>query len=198
MRKNRYLTSVRSALPEGVQADLDRALAGDALAARRLMIIAPRRLRGHIACLAYQLKTRNPAYREIIKAVWAREARHLLTAHWPPQMVRRMLTRAAFPIPELSGTLTLYRPVTNAETLKAAAALAWFLSREAAAAEAARSGAAQPRILQAAVDASDIIYWGNSRGEQEVVSRCPPQAIAAEPTDLPRGASRPLTSSRHR
>ena len=71
MKNGRYLNSVRCALPEGAQSYLDLAFAGDALAARRLMIMAPKRLRGHIAFLAYQLKTRNPAYREIVKSVWA-------------------------------------------------------------------------------------------------------------------------------
>jgi len=70
MKSGRYLKSVRCALPESAQANLDRAFAGDALAARRLMIMAPRRLRGHIAFLAYQSKLSNPAYREIVKAVF--------------------------------------------------------------------------------------------------------------------------------
>ena len=70
MRGGRYQRSVRQALPESARAYLDRAFAGDALAARRLMLMAPRRLRGHIAFLAYQSKLMNPAYREIVKAVW--------------------------------------------------------------------------------------------------------------------------------
>ena len=104
MKNGRYLNSVRCALPAGAQGFLDLAFSGDALAARRLMVMAPKRLRGHIAFLAYQLKTRNPAYREIMKSVWAPASRHLLTAHWPPQMVRRMLARADFRIPELSSS----------------------------------------------------------------------------------------------
>lgn len=180
MRNGRYLSSVRCALPEGAQSHLDLAFSGDALAARRLMIMAPRRLRGHIAFLAYQLKTRNPAYREIVKAVWALDSRHLLTAHWPPQMVRRMLARADFRIPELSAPVSVFQPVPGAPIKRAAAALCWLLSRDAAIANASRAGAEHPRILKATLDPSDIIYVGNGRGEQEVVSRRPVKGFAVE------------------
>jgi hypothetical protein len=204
MKSGRYLNSVRCALPESAQAYLDRAFTGDALAARRLMIMAPRRLRGHIACLAYQSKIRNPAYREIVRAVWAHETRHLLTAFWAPQMVRRMLARADFPIPELSGPVTIFRPVSGAPVKKAAAGLCWTLSREVAVSDAARAGTEKPRILQATIDPADIIYWGNGRGEQEIVARRPVHPVVVESPSRIRGAStqiveadRPRTS-RHR
>lgn len=171
MKTSRYLQSVHGALAEGARAQLDLALSGDALAARRLMIVAPRRMRGHIASLAYHLKTRNPAYREILKGVWVADTRHLLTAHWPQQTLRRMLARAEFPRPDLSGPVTIYRAVANVPVKKAAAGLCWSLSRERAAAEAINADAANARILQARIEPTDIIYWGNSRGEEEVVPR---------------------------
>ena len=180
MRNGRYLSSVRCALPEGAQNFLDLAFSGDALAARRLMVMAPKRLRGHIAFLAYQLKTRNPAYREIMKAVWAPATRHLLTAHWPPQMVRRMLARADFRIPELSGPVSIYRPASGATAKRSAAALSWLLSREDAVAKAARTDTARPRILKATLDPSDIVYFADARGEHEVVSRRPVPAYVIE------------------
>src|SRR6188474_2094969 len=115
MRGGRYQRSVRQALPESARAYLDRAFAGDALAARRLMLMAPRRLRGHIAFLAYQSKLANPAYREIVKAVWHQPTRHLLTGFWRPQVVRRMLARADFRVPEFNGPLLIYRPVDGSQ-----------------------------------------------------------------------------------
>jgi hypothetical protein len=196
MRSGRYLNSVREALPEAARSNLDLALAGDALAARRLMIVAPRRLRGHIASLAYQLKTRNPAYRELIKAVWAQDTRHLLTAHWSSQMVRRMLVRAEIPVPELNGPVTIYRPVGDLPLKKAKAGLCWTLSRDVALSEAALADGGEPRILQATLDPGEIIYWGNGRGEQEIVSRRPVHAVIVEPASLPRRTRRTLGSHR--
>ena len=190
MKSGRYLKSVRGALTEHAQADLDRAFAGDALAARRLMIVAPRRLRGHIAFLAYQSKIGNPAYREIVKAVWLRETRHLLTAFWRPQLVRRMLARADFSIPEFSGPVTVFRPAAVAQAEKGAVGLCWSTSPEAAISTAARAGGIAPKILQAKIDPADIIYWGKSGGEQEIVSRRPVDgAVLVEPVSLIRSAS---------
>jgi hypothetical protein len=39
--------------------------------------------------------------------------------------------------------------------------------------EATRSGEARPELLQATIEASDIIYWRNNHGEQEIVGRRP-------------------------
>lgn len=188
MKAGPYLTSVRCALPEAARCKLDQALAGDALAARSLMIMAPRRLRGHIACLAYQLKTGNPAYREIVRAVWLPATRHLLIAFWPPQMVRRMLGRADFAIPDFRHPLTIFRPVGGDPIRKAAAGLCWSLSREAAVAAALAQAAAPIRILRATVKPTDIIYWGHSHGEQEIVCRRPVHAVLDEPVRLRRAA----------
>jgi hypothetical protein len=124
MKSERYLDSVRRALPESAQALLDRAFAGDALAARRLMVMAPRRMRGHIAFLAYQQKVANPAYRAIIRCVWAKEARFLLTEFWRPQVVRRILARADFLIPALVGPVTAFRAVSGAHAKDATSAAA--------------------------------------------------------------------------
>lgn len=185
MRSGRYLNSVREALPEAARANLDLALAGDALAARRLMIVAPRRLRGHIASLAYQRKTGNPAYREIVKAVWSPETRHLLTAHWSAQMVRRMLARAEFVSPEFNGPVAIYRAVDGVPVKRAAAGLCWTASREAAIRAAGRADAKAPRILKATIESAEIVYWGNSRGEQEIVSRHPVSAAVVEFVSIP-------------
>jgi hypothetical protein len=173
MKSGRYLDTVRHALPENAQALLDRAFAGDALAARRLMVMAPRRMRGHIAFLAYQQKVANPAYREIVRSVWAREARFLLTEFWRPQVVRRMLARADFRIPAFAGPITVFQAMRGARAKKVGGELSWSLSREAALSEATRSGEAKPELLQATIEVSDIIYWRNNHGEQEIVGRRP-------------------------
>jgi len=195
MRTGRYLQSVQGALAEAARTQLDLALSGDALAARRLMIVAPRRLRGHIANLAYHLRTRNPAYREIMKGVWADDTRHLLTAHWPQQTVRRMLARADFPPPELSGPVTIYRAVVKGTAKKGAAGLCWRLSREEAAAEALLADPARARILTSTIDPGDIIYSGGRRSGQEVVPRRPVETFLVEPVSLPRLPSTDVTSS---
>ena len=186
MRVDRYLTSVKSQLPIGARADLDRALAGDALAARRLVIASPRRLLGHIAFLGDQCRTRNPAYRELLKAVWLTEARFLLTEFWTPQIVRKMLARAEFKRPTLYGPVTIFRPVETS-VRKAATQLCWTLSRSGAIAEALRANPANPRIVQATILPTNILFVG-SAGSEEVVTRRPLQAIVVEPVYRGMGA----------
>jgi hypothetical protein len=198
MKSGRYLDTVRRALPENVQALLDRAFDGDALAARRLMVMAPRRMRGHIAFLAYQQQVANPAYREIVRSVWAREARFLLTEFWRPQVVRRMLARADFRIPAFAGSVTVFRAVCGSRARKVGEELAWSLSREAALTGAIRSGEAKPELLQATIEASDIICWRNSHGEQEIVGRRPVKgAVRVDSNRLPGNAPRvaPVTGT---
>jgi hypothetical protein len=163
---------VRAALPEEGRALLDQAFAGDALAARRLMVIAPRRMRGHIAFLSYEAKVRNPAYREIIRAVWTKDARALLIEFWRPQVVRRMLARAEFRVPHLKGPVAVFRAV-HGSARKGMAALSWSLSADAALSSGACAGEPATRVMQAMIEPSDIIYWRNGHGDQEIVSRRP-------------------------
>ncbi len=178
MRTASYVSSVRGALPDCDRPLLDQAFAGDALAARRLMIVAPFRTRGHIACLAYQLKTPNPAYREILQAAWTPKTRHLIVDFWPSPMIRRMFVRADFSVPVFPSSLTVFRSACGVPVRKAAAGLIWTLSFE----QAAQQGGCRPaKILRATVDASDVIYWGNSSGEQEVISRQPLKSIVVLP-----------------
>ena len=190
MKSGRYLKSVRDALPAAVRAHLDRAFGGDALAARRLMIVAPKRLRGHIAFLAYQAKIANPAYREIVKAVWHKETRHLLTGFWRQEVLRRMLARADFRssrAPRAGDRLSAQWQRTEAKKV-VAADLCWSLSRERALLDAIVANPSKPRFLQATIDPSDIVYWNNGDGEQEVVSkRAVLGAVVVDATSLLRG-----------
>ena len=179
MRIGRYLTSVKGQLPPDAQADLDRTFAGDALAARRLVIASPKRLLGHIAFLAYQRKTKNPAYRALIKAVWQPRTRHLLTDFWSPQVVRRMLAQAEFDRPVLYGPVTIFRPV-DGSVRRAAAELCWTLARSVAVSEALRISPSNPRIVQATIASADVLLFEKSGGE-EVVTRSSPLAVVVEP-----------------
>lgn len=187
MKTGPYLKSVRSALPESARDNLDMAFAGNALAARRLMVAAPRRLRGHLACLAYQLRIGNPAYREIVKAAWAHDARDLLTTFWPKQMLRRLLARAEFQIPEFRGPISIFQPVRGGSIKKAAAELCWSMSRVVATRAAANSAVARPRVLHAIIDPAEIIYWSNLHGASEIVGR---HAIERFVVELARPAGR--------
>jgi len=179
VRTGRYLRSVRSQLPVEVQADFDRALAGDALAARRLLNASPKRLIAHLAYLAFCQKTANPAYRELLKAAWQPSARSLLTAFWTPSTLRRMLERADFRRPPTRGPITIYRPVVESSVRKAASHLCWTRSRSAAVAEAAAAPSARPRVLQATIAPGDIIFFGEDDGS-EVVLRRQPSAIIVQ------------------
>jgi hypothetical protein len=85
--------------------------------------------------------------------------------------------------------VTVYRGICGA-VAKAARELCWSLSRERAVSEAARANATRPKILQATIDASDIIYWGNERGEQEIISRHPVRgALVVDPAGFVRGVA---------
>ena len=151
------------------------------------MIVAPFRTRGHIACLAYTLKTANPAYREILQAAWAPRSRHLILDFWPNPMIRRMFVRADFSIPTFAGPLTVFQSAAcGVPARKAAARLCWTLSIEHA---ARHSGRRPAKILQATIEASDVIYWGNSHGEQVVISRRPMKGVVVLPAPPPRSAS---------
>jgi len=197
VRIGRYLRSVRSQLPVEIQADFDRALGGDALAARRLLNASPKRLIAHFAFLAFRRKTPNPAYRELLKAAWQPSARHLLTAFWTPSTLRRMLERADFKRPALRGPMTIYRPVVEGSLREAASQLCWIRSRSVAVAAAARS--ARPRILQATVAPADILFLGEDGGG-EIVPRRQPSAITVQSIErVPEEpASRPRRSASRR
>ena len=153
------------------------------------MIVAPKRLRGHIAFLAYQAKIANPAYREIVRAVWHKETRHLLTGFWRQEVLRRMLARADFPVPELPGPVAVYRAMAGTEAKKVVAAdLSWSLSRERTLLDAIVANPSKPRFVQATIDPSDIVYWNDGDGEQEVVSkRAVLGAVVVDATSLLRG-----------
>jgi hypothetical protein len=177
VRASRYLRSIKSQLPIEARADLDRALAGDALAARRLVIVSPKRLLGHVVFLAYQNKTKNPAYRELVRAVW--QTCDLLTGFWSPHVVRRMLARADFRSSTLYAAVTIFRPVKTT-VRQAATELRWTLSRSVAISQALKANPANPRIAHAAIAPADVLFFGGGAG-QEIVTRRSLQTLIVEP-----------------
>ena len=169
---------MKSQLPTDAQADLDRALAGDALAARRLAIASPKRLLGHIVFLAYQKKTENPAYRTLVQALWQPKTCALTMIVWSPRVVRRMLARANFESSPLRGTVTIFRPVKTS-VRQAARELCWTLSRGAATSEALKGHPGNPRIVSATITRADVLFFESAGGR--IVTRRRLESLVVEP-----------------
>ena len=179
MRVGRYLKSVKSQLPTDAQADLDRALAGDALAARRLAIASPKRLLGHIVFLAYQKKTENPAYRTLVRALWQPKTCAFTMIVWSPHVVRRMLARANFESSPLHGPVTIFRPVKTSAR-QAAKELCWTLSRGAATSEALKAHPGNPRIVSATITRAEVLFFEGATGGR-IVTRRRLERLVVEP-----------------
>jgi hypothetical protein len=173
------LKAVKSQLSATAQADIDRALSGDAIAARRLAITSPKRLLGHIVFLAYQMKTENPAYRTLMRALWQPETCGLMTLVWSPHIVRRMLARANFESAPLHTPLTIFRPVKTS-VRQAAMELCWTLSRSTATAEALKAHPCNPRIVSATITPADVLFFEGAAGGR-IVTRRPPQGLIVDP-----------------
>jgi hypothetical protein len=171
MRIAVYVRSVRSSLPEPALDFFDAALDGDPAAARQMIGAVPRRLRGHIAVIVYQLRVSNPAYREILGEVW-RLDEAILTDFWNPSMIRRMLARADFQKPDCSGSVAAYR-AANKASKRMERALSWYVDPAVALGLASRNckSTSELKLLRVNVPWSDVIYWGESRGAMALVGR---------------------------
>lgn len=177
-RLSRYLQSIRNALPGAARLDLDRVFEGNAAAARPLVEAAPRRLVGHMAYLAYLLKVPNPAYRELIGAVWCAEP-GALADFWPAVTVRRMLESAAFQLPEIGTGVIAHRAGTW-DKRRLAAGLVWYPARH----DALRFPIGPQRRRPAAIvtcfaEREKIIFWGESGGALCLVMRQGHQSLSA-------------------
>ena len=89
--------------------------------------------------------------------------------------------------------MSVYRPVSGARVKKSASALCGPY-RRCCISDATRADVERPRILKATLDPSDLVYFANGRGEQEVVSRRPVNTFAIEDVRLTAEAGRRLTS----
>ena len=176
MKIARYVRSLRQSLPAETARDFDLTLEGDADAVVRLLEAIPVRLRGHLAVVAYQLSVPNPVYQMILGEVW-RLNESLLTEFWPSSMVRRMLARAEFDVPNFLGRLSVYRGfggerARRMTAKRAASELFWYCLRP----SAERSAIGAPgtlgtvKVFRISIARADIIYWGEGNGEIGVVA----------------------------
>lgn len=196
MRTAQYFRHIASSLPEAARGLFDAALSGDAAAARLLIAATPRRLRGHVAVVAYETGVANPAYREIVGAVWRGDPM-LLADFWPPAVVRRILARAEFALSGMAGAVRLdggiavYRGACGMPARKVAAGLCWYPSRsEAARLAVRRSGATgRPRLLRGIVKPADVIFWDEIGGAPGIVTRAPVAVSLWPPTPAAAGLS---------
>ena len=171
-------------LPEYAQRHLDAARAGEVEEAIGLCSAAPNEYRGLIALAAYWSGVANPAYREIMRAVWNHDHNQLMGATQDDRrLIRRMLRAAEFDHP-FSGSVTAFRGTSSINLRTASKGLSWTLSRDVACWFAHRFDREdqQPLVLKARIDAADIIFWDNTRREQEIVFS---QPVPAEPDPHP-------------
>jgi hypothetical protein len=98
-------------------------------------------------------------------------------------LVRRILVRAKFEKPEVSGHVLAYRAVSGGSIRTAARGLSWYTCPDVAFRRAYRGpGAARrPKLFRALVPWVDVIYWGESHGAVGLVARCLVDAVP-EPT----------------
>jgi len=78
----------------------------------------------------------------------------------------------------MKGPVTIYRGTSGLGQAAAAKGLSWSTSYNVACWFACRwlGLRTDPLVVQATVDASDLIYWSNGRNEQEVIPRRRPGA----------------------
>lgn len=189
---------------------LESGLSGDADAAFSLFLATPNEYRGILAVAAYLLDVPNPGYREILRHAWDHDHLHLLDAVrdcFPSDRrrgvshLRRMFKQGGFPVP-LSGRIAIHRGHVHEKLAKGG--LAWTTSFDVACHFALyrppavsgtifggsymhevtedhiRKSSLQPMVVTAEIDAADIIFWSDERGEQEVITGRQPKIIAVE------------------
>jgi hypothetical protein len=161
-------------LPEYARCHLDAARAGDPDAAARPCAAAPNEYRGLIAVAAYWSGVPNPAYREIMRAVWNHDHNYLMAATKNDRrLIRRMLRAAEFDHP-FSGSITVFRGTSGVSPTRASKGLSWTASRDVACWFAHWfPNRGQPIVLKATVRATDVVFWDDTRSEQEVIFREP-------------------------
>jgi hypothetical protein len=166
-------------LPDFARCYIDAARDGGRSAASSLVFAAPNHWRGLIALAAYYSGVPNPGYREIIRSVWNHDHDELLsvTENNIP-LIRRMLRAADFRHP-FSGRTAIYRGASGVNLAQATKGLAWTSSWRIACWFACRfaTETRPPIVVKASVDAADVIYWDNSRKEQEVILRTSPTGV---------------------
>ncbi len=163
---------LKKQLPPYALVHLEKAFEGDADAAFRLIAAAPNRFRAHILVAAYYLGTPNPAYRTIVREVWDGDHDQvvLLTRNNRP-WIKRMLAAGEFDVSCLSNKFHIWRGCRNSRFIEAAKGLSWTTDRNVACWFACRYSGKKPLVLRATVHRDDVVFFSDSRGENEVVAR---------------------------
>jgi hypothetical protein len=157
-------------LPPYAKVHVNAALSGDKSAALGLFAAAPNKWRGWIARAAYCSGVPNPGFQEIIRHVWNHDHDQLLAAVRHRGVIRQMMKAAEFDHP-FTGRVTVFRGAAGLSLMNASKGLSWTVSRDVACWFALRFSRndCKPMVLRANIDAVDIVFWDNSRHEQEVV-----------------------------
>ncbi len=199
MRGMFLLSDLRECLPEYAKVHLTAAFSGNAEAACSLACAAPNKYRGHIVLAAYLLGMPDPAYSELFQQVWGHDYGYLLAAA-DKRTVRRMMKAARVEHP-FSGPLKVFRGTSGLTLRQTARGLSWSADREVACWFAHRYATPdrKPLVAVSTVDAADIIFYDNSRCEQEVILGRPVTArLDDEPDTWQRAADRQTVRIDHR
>jgi len=127
-------SKLESMLPDYASRHLEGAISGDLSEAEDICVAAPNEWRGMIAMAAYYAGTPNPAYQEIIRAVWNHDHASLLSeacGNGGTRLIRRMFIAAKFEHP-FTGPVTIYRGTSGASPKCASKGLSWMISRDVA------------------------------------------------------------------
>jgi len=170
-------------------------------AARSLIFAAPNKWRGLIALCAYWIGLPNPAYRNIVGEVWGHDHSQLMGDAKECRVdVRKIIAAADFPIPA-KGPVSIYRGTAGIDPKTASKGLSWTTSYETACwfacAWRINTGKANPLVLKATTNPSELIYWSNDREEVEVILRRPPLFEIDPHSRVWAGIARRVERARH-
>jgi hypothetical protein len=173
---DRHVDKLRHLLPDFAADYLEAAFAGDSDAADRLILTAPNRSRGLIVRAMYDAKVPADALRTALSGAWDHDHHEVLAAAATWRRFVAMFRRAAFPIPDLPATVTIWRGGRGRSLVDVAAGISWTLNRDVACWFACvhrplhrPRAAGHPIVVRMAVPRRVMIYWSNDRGEQEVI-----------------------------
>lgn len=185
-------------LPDMERQSLIAAFTGDLAEAEGLSLLLPNCYRGIAVVAAYYLGVLNPAYAEILRGVWSHDHDNLIAVvDGNLGLLRAMFQVGRFTCP-FQGSIRLYRGVAGVSLETGAGGLSWSVSRDVAAYFAYRlaNNASKSAVLTTEVDATDVIFWDDSRGEQEVILSVPPHAQIDPHPETWRSASQRYHSQR--
>lgn len=150
---------------------LPEALAGDPEAASLLITRLDNANRGIAVRALYEAKIPPAAFRAALGDAWAHDHAHVWNAAntWPRFVA--MFRYAEFPLPELPPKVTIWRGGAGASWVDLALGPSWTLNRAVACWFAMRFADSEraPLVLSMTLPRRSLIYYGNDRGEEEVI-----------------------------